>query len=148
MWRTSSGWIAMMTGRLLLLADLEDPVEHRPVADVEGRDREVVLVGDVEDGLAGRQHVVISPVWDGLSGCGGQALDGAGGEAADEVALEEEEQEEHRECDPRMLIAIISFHSYECCPMSSWMPIGTVRMSSVRVRVRAKRNSFHAIMKV
>ncbi len=32
--------------------------------------------------------------------------------------------------------------------MSSWMPIGTVRMSIVRVRVSANRNSFHAIMKV
>ena len=32
--------------------------------------------------------------------------------------------------------------------MSSWIPIGTVRMSLVRVSVRAKRYSFHAIMKV
>ena len=32
--------------------------------------------------------------------------------------------------------------------MSNWMPMGTVRMSSVRVSVRAKRYSFYAIMNV
>ena len=42
-----------------------------------------------------------------------------------------------------MLIAIIWFHSYECWPISSWIPIGTVRMSSVRVSVSANRYSFH-----
>ena len=47
-----------------------------------------------------------------------------------------------------MLIAIIWFHSYECWPISSWMPMGTVRMSSVRVSVSANRYSFHEIMNV
>ena len=55
-WRTSSGWIAMMTGACQLLTDVHHPVEHRPVADVEGRDREVLVVRDVEDGLAGVEH--------------------------------------------------------------------------------------------
>lgn len=41
---------------VLLLADVHDAQEHGPVADVEGRDGEVVLIGDVEDGLAGVQH--------------------------------------------------------------------------------------------
>src|SRR6266496_1860300 len=39
-------------------------------------------------------------------------------------------------------------HSYECWPISNWIPIGTVRISSVRVRVSANRYSFHEIMKV
>ena len=32
--------------------------------------------------------------------------------------------------------------------MRSWIPMGTVRMSMVRVSVRANRYSFHAIMNV
>src|SRR3546814_3984750 len=42
--------------RSLLLADIHDPGEHRPVADVERRDREVVRVGDIEDGFSGVEH--------------------------------------------------------------------------------------------
>jgi hypothetical protein len=30
--------------------------EHRPIADVEGGDGEVVRIGDIKDGLAGVKH--------------------------------------------------------------------------------------------
>ena len=84
---------------VLLLADLEDAVEHRLVADVERRDREVVVVGDVEQVLAVEQHCEILLVCgverSGLTAA--SALHRAGGEPADEVALEEEEEDEHRD---------------------------------------------------
>ena len=44
----------------LLLADLHDPLEHRPVADVEGGHGEVVPVGDVQQVAAVEQHGWIS----------------------------------------------------------------------------------------
>ena len=127
----------------LLFADVHDPGEHRPVGDVEGRDGEAVGVRHVEDGLAGVEHgfllvgvVVESQLFT---------------EPAVRPLMKKRWKKRKRTStgiEPRMLIAMIWFHSYECWPMSSWMPIGTVRMSRVRVRVSAKRNSFHAIMNV
>ena len=45
-------------------------------------------------------------------------------------------------------MAIISFHSKACWPMSSWMPMGTVRMFMDFVSVSANRNSFQEIKNV
>jgi hypothetical protein len=50
--------------RVLLLADLDEAVEHVVIGDVERGDREVVLVGDVEQIVSGNEHL-FSP----LRGC-------------------------------------------------------------------------------
>ena len=53
-----------------------------------------------------------------------------------------------RASEPSTLIAIIWFHSKACCPINSWMPIGTVRIDVDFVSVSAKRNSFQHNRKV
>jgi hypothetical protein len=42
--------------RVLFLADVHDAVEHGVVANVEGWHGEILLIRDVQDRLAGRQH--------------------------------------------------------------------------------------------
>lgn len=46
--------------RVLLLADLDESVEHVVIRDVERRDREAVLVGDVEQVVSGNEHWIFS----------------------------------------------------------------------------------------
>src|SRR5688572_28230234 len=77
-----------------LFADFEDAVHHRVVTDIEGRDREVVLVRHIEDGLAVYQHLFYLMRF--VDGMGFDLLHGAGGHTAHEVALEEDIKNENR----------------------------------------------------
>src|SRR5215211_34649 len=89
----------------LLLADVDDAVEHRVVADVEGWDGETLLVRDVQDRLASRQHMATLSSSSGLvAAC--QAL------TAPEVRPPMNRRWNRRNStstgmEPRMLMAII-----------------------------------------
>src|SRR4029453_7280547 len=92
---------------ILLLADLDDAEEHRVIADVEGGHREAVFVRDVQDHLAGCQHVAFLPL---IGRSCDQFL------TAPDVSPPMNRRWNNRNkmstgMEPRMLIAIIWFHS-------------------------------------